>query len=167
MQAAHYYATGSVAWTLGDVVHTMIGGINRKSGVESRIELHPIVATRGPVLPGLVMASTCSLTNEALFKRDRHTCAYCTGVFQDSDLTCDHIVPVSKGGRSTWTNVATTCRRCNSAKGDRTLDQLGWKLAYVPYRPNLYEGMLLRGRKVIACQHDFLKNGLPAHSRLH
>lgn len=78
--AARQYASGAVAWTLGDVVRTMVGGRNRQTGIESRIDLHPIIAIRGPVLPPQVLATPIALTNEALFRRGRHTCGVCAAL---------------------------------------------------------------------------------------
>ena len=51
----------------------------------------------------------------------------------------DHIIPLSKGGRSDWSNLVTACSRCNSSKGSQTLEQLGWKLARPPRAPQRHE----------------------------
>jgi 5-methylcytosine-specific restriction endonuclease McrA len=164
--AACYYATDSVAWTLGDILVTFHGGINRVSGRQSLLELHPIVAVRGSAAKGNLLAAVPNLTNRALFKRDRHTCAYCVQKFPESKLTRDHIVPMSRGGRNAWSNCLSACARCNHLKGARLLHEIGWQPAYIPYIPNHFEGLLLAGRKILGCQHEFLSSGLPAHSRL-
>ena len=49
-----------------------------------------------------------------------------------SDLTVDHIKPVSKGGLWEWSNLVTACNKCNGKKGSKTLKQLGWKLKRIP-----------------------------------
>jgi len=72
--------------------------------------------------------------------RDRHICAYC-GNHAD---TVDHIVPRALGGKNTWENVVAACRRCNSKKGQRTLDELGWTLGHTPYRPRGVSAYLLK-----------------------
>lgn len=64
--------------------------------------------------------------------RDRYSCQYC-GVSQD--LTIDHVVPLSRGGRTTWENVVTACRKCNGRKGSRTPEEAGMRLKTVPRRP--------------------------------
>ena len=46
-QAALYYATDSVAWTVGDVLTTLRGGINTRTGRQSVIDVHPIIAVNG------------------------------------------------------------------------------------------------------------------------
>lgn len=57
---------------------------------------------------------------------------YCGCNGRDTTLTIDHVTPVSKGGRNTWINLVTACMACNQRKGDKTLQQLGWKLRSVP-----------------------------------
>ena len=49
-----------------------------------------------------------------------------------TDLTVDHITPVSKGGLWEWSNLVTACNTCNGRKGSKTLKQLGWKLKKMP-----------------------------------
>lgn len=73
------------------------------------------------------------LSKENIFKRDNHTCAYC-GRFRD--LTIDHIIPKSKGGKDSWDNLISSCFGCNSRKGDRTPEQAGMELLFKPYKPN-------------------------------
>ena len=75
------------------------------------------------------------LLNRAnLFRRDRGQCQYCGSVKQ---LTIDHIIPRSKGGKSSWTNLVTACNRCNVLKGDKTLEQVGMHLRTEPFVPSL------------------------------
>jgi len=52
-------------------------------------------------------------------------CYYCGGVFKPGDLTMDHIVPISRGGRSTKGNVVASCKECNNAK--RHLLPMEWE----------------------------------------
>lgn len=73
------------------------------------------------------------LSRENIFKRDNHTCAYCGS---NKNLTVDHIYPKSKGGKNEWENLITCCFKCNSDKGDRTLEQSGFKLLYTPTKPH-------------------------------
>lgn len=67
-----------------------------------------------------------------LLKRDHHTCQYCGSTKQ---LTIDHVIPVSKGGKHKWDNVVTACERCNQRKGDRTPLQAGMPLLSQPKAP--------------------------------
>ncbi len=72
------------------------------------------------------------LTRKNIMKRDRHICQYC-GV--KSDLTLDHVMPKSRGGKDTWENLVTACNKCNVKKGDRTPDEAKMPLNTTPYRP--------------------------------
>lgn len=67
-----------------------------------------------------------------LLRRDHHTCQYCGHTKQ---LTIDHIIPVSKGGKHKWDNVVTACEKCNQRKGDRTPIQAGMTLQTQPSAP--------------------------------
>ena len=108
-EAAVLYACDCVAWTLGDTFRVMRGGTQRSTGLQSRIALHPIIAVRG-VVPSRAWRITPALTNPKLFARDRNVCAYCGGRFGLEQLTREHIVPVSRGGRDHWMNCITACR---------------------------------------------------------
>lgn len=72
------------------------------------------------------------LTRKNIMKRDRHTCQYC-GV--RSDLTLDHVMPKSRGGKDTWENLVTACNKCNVKKGNRTPVEAKMPLNTNPYRP--------------------------------
>lgn len=73
------------------------------------------------------------LTRQNIFKRDGMTCLYCDS---KRDLTLDHVIPRSKGGKSSWTNLATACKKCNARKGDSTPEQAEMKLRTIPYKPS-------------------------------
>jgi 5-methylcytosine-specific restriction endonuclease McrA len=74
------------------------------------------------------------LNRNNLFRRDRNSCQYCGS---SKHLTIDHVVPKSKGGKTDWKNLVTACLRCNTQKGDRTLEQVGFRLKQQPFRPSL------------------------------
>ncbi len=73
------------------------------------------------------------LTRQNIFKRDGHNCQYCGS---DKDLTLDHLIPRSKGGKSSWNNLVTACKRCNARKGDNKPEESGLKLARPPFKPS-------------------------------
>ncbi len=77
-----------------------------------------------------------AFTRFNLFLRDEFTCQYC-GVRKD--LTFDHVVPRSRGGRTSWENVVAACSRCNLEKGARSLRQAGMTLRRQPRRPGAEE----------------------------
>ena len=108
-----------------------------------------------------------SLERNELFRRDRNMCAYCGEHFKSELLEMEHVLPESRGGQCTWTNIVSACRHCNAAKSDRTPEEACMPLLYVPYVPNIYEGLILQGRKILADQMQYLMQGVPRHSRLH
>lgn len=61
------------------------------------------------------------------------------------DLTLDHVVPVSKGGKNTWENLVTACMVCNQKKGHHSLSKLGWRLKHAPHQPTPYEIGVIMG----------------------
>lgn len=71
-----------------------------------------------------------------LFRRDNYTCQYCGHRKRGEDLTIDHVIPRSKGGRSAWENCVLACVECNVRKGDRLPVQVGMHLLRAPRRPN-------------------------------
>jgi 5-methylcytosine-specific restriction endonuclease McrA len=164
-EAAVLYASDSVAWTLGLPFHVLRGGLQRRTGLQSRIEVHPIVAVRGAV-PSRGWRTSPALSNHKLFARDRHVCAYCGSRFEFQAMTREHIVPTSRGGQDSWMNCITACRPCNGHKGNRLPEEAHMSLLYLPYVPNLHEDMILRGRRIVADQMEFLLACVPRHSRL-
>src|SRR4051812_47603069 len=95
-EAAVIYASDGVAWTLGDPFYVLRGGMQRRTGLQSRIEVHPIIAVRGAV-PVRAWRQTPALSNPKLFVRDRHVCAYCGGDFHLCDLTPGNNTPTAPG----------------------------------------------------------------------
>lgn len=76
-----------------------------------------------------------------LYLRDLYECAYCGTVVNKTTATLDHVIPISRGGKTTWENSVTACGPCNSRKGNR----LDIRPRYKPYAPGYYE--LVRKRK--------------------
>lgn len=165
--AATILCNNNVAWTHGQKIATLHGGMSRLSGSISTLDIPAILATKGVSRRNLA-GGVPSLTNQKLFARDRHLCAYCGEIFTYKELTREHILPVSRGGKNTWMNVVTTCKCCNGRKGNMTLDESGFSLLYLPYEPNWFEDFLLQrgGRKILADQMEFLVGRLPSHSRM-
>lgn len=70
-----------------------------------------------------------------IFARDRDHCQYCGRKFPLPELSIDHVIPRSMGGKSTWDNVVCACTRCNVRKGGRTPKQARMKLIIKPVKP--------------------------------
>ena len=67
--------------------------------------------------------------------RDGFHCQYC-GCADKGELTLDHVLPRSRGGRTSWGNLVAACRRCNNIKGNRTPREAAMTLKRVPRRPD-------------------------------
>lgn len=91
------------------------------------------------------------LTRHNIFKRDNYECQYCG---TSRDLTLDHLIPRSKGGRSIWTNLVTACKSCNSKKGGDSPDSVGMVLSKKPTRPTYAHFLMKSNRQV---REDWLK----------
>lgn len=70
-----------------------------------------------------------------LYRRDGFTCQYCGSQPGTELLSIDHVVPRSRGGRSTWENCVLSCLECNKRKASRSLGEAGLSLLRSPYRP--------------------------------
>ena len=106
------------------------------------------------------------LNSPALFRRDGYLCMYCGQHFRASDLSRDHITPISRGGIDDWNNVVTACKRCNNHKANRSPEQAGLQLLAVPFTPTHAEYIYLKGRRILADQMEFLLAHFPRTSPL-
>jgi len=70
-----------------------------------------------------------------IFARDENRCQYCGGRFPTSELSLDHVIPRSRGGRNTWENVVCSCARCNARKGGRLPEEAALSLYRKPAKP--------------------------------
>jgi len=77
-----------------------------------------------------------AFTRFNVFLRDRFSCQYCTAPFPPQELTFDHVVPRSRGGRTEWTNVVTACGICNLRKGNKSVKEAHMHLLKKPEQPN-------------------------------
>lgn len=74
-------------------------------------------------------------SRQNVFSRDHFRCVYCGNRFKRDQLTLDHIIPRSQGGKSTWDNTVSSCFKCNQRKADRTLKDAGMSLLIQPTKP--------------------------------
>ena len=63
-----------------------------------------------------------------IFLRDNYSCVYCEKQLSTEELSVDHVLPKSRGGKDTWDNLVTACKTCNCAKGDRTPEEAGMEI---------------------------------------
>lgn len=164
-EAVIHYAAGDVRWESGAEVAVFHGGTNAITGDLSVIVVNSIIGTRG--VPNInPFDLKPSLTNAKLFARDRNICAYCGEHFHETELTREHIRPFGQQGIDHWMNVVTSCKSCNHRKGNRTPEQAHMPLLYAPYVPSLWEDFILRNRRILSDQMEFLMAHVPKSSRL-
>jgi len=82
-------------------------------------------------------------SRENVYLRDNHRCQYCGLRCGPRDLTLDHVVPRSLGGKTTWRNVVTACVSCNRRKGRESPEAVGMRLRSVPNKPDWLAPRLL------------------------
>ena len=164
-QAVTHYAADEVRWESGGEVAVFHGGHNAVTGRQSIIRVNSIIGTRGvPRINPFAMRP--ALTNSKLFARDRNVCAYCGQQLHEENLTREHIIPFAQRGVDNWMNVVTACKPCNHRKSHRTPEQAGMPLMYAPYVPSLWEDFILRNRRILVDQMEFLIAHVPRSSRL-
>ena len=82
--------------------------------------------------------------------RDSGKCQYCGISVDRKEATLDHVMPVSKGGKTTWENCVTACAPCNATKADK----VGPKPFVKPYKPDYYNLVNKRKKLAFAVRHD-------------
>lgn len=95
------------------------------------------------------------LSRREIFIRDRFTCQYCGCL--EKDLTVDHIVPRSRGGRHEWTNVVTSCKACNHRKGSKSVQDARMELHTIACEPRPGAYYTIERRLDLRHQPDWLK----------
>lgn len=71
-----------------------------------------------------------------VFLRDKFQCQYCEIKFTQNELSLDHVLPRSRGGKSDWSNIVTSCNPCNNKKADKTPKEARMNLKRAPYEPS-------------------------------
>jgi 5-methylcytosine-specific restriction endonuclease McrA len=83
-----------------------------------------------------------------LLLRDLYTCQYCSETFNSKELTIDHVIPISLGGKTSWNNCVTACSACNSKKGNKL-----WKPKRLPSHPDYWKLVTNAKRTVVTIHH--------------
>ena len=78
---------------------------------------------------------TVKFNRRNIFARDHNQCQYCGKRFATTELSLDHIIPRSQGGRTNWENIVCACVDCNVRKGGRTPKQAHMTLIRKPEKP--------------------------------
>ena len=127
-------------WSWQDAIKAVcLDRVNVISSYDTRVHspsmdmtLPSVVALRDYIRPQLYPA----FTRFNVFLRDRFSCQYCG---EKGDLTFDHLIPRSKGGRTTWQNVVTACSVCNLAKANRLPREIGMYPRQAPFQPSVHD----------------------------
>jgi 5-methylcytosine-specific restriction endonuclease McrA len=86
---------------------------------------------------------TARFSRKNIFLRDDFTCQYCGKHFEPRQLTCDHILPRSRGGKAEWTNMVTSCVPCNLKKGDKLPEEVDMRPRKTASRPTGFHVLML------------------------
>lgn len=106
-----------------------------------KMALPSVVALKSYVKPPQYPA----FTRFNLFLRDEFSCQYCGDATHRNDLTFDHLIPRSRGGRTTWENVVAACSPCNLAKANKMPHKSNIWPKQAPFRPTAHQ-LLANGR---------------------
>ena len=164
--AMNLISRGAVQTSFGETALVLRGGTNAITGKQSIMEVGSIlvVETKSYTVRDFRYAP---YERELLFKRDRCICAYCAQEYRASQLEVEHVRPQCQGGLTVWENLVSSCHACNQRKGGRTPEQAHMELAYLPYAPERHEWLIMKNRRILGDQMDFLMTRVPEHSRLH
>lgn len=116
-----------------------------------------IVALKMFVRGRKIFRTPAALSQRNLFIRDGYTCQYCnrpkSQLRSFEFLTRDHVIPESRGGKSTWDNLVTACSTCNNKKADTNLEDTNMTLLKVPTTPTLFELWMKNTQKKLSLHH--------------
>ena len=79
-----------------------------------------------------------------IYARDGYRCQYCGAQCSIDELTYDHVIPRSRGGRTTWENIVSCCYSCNAKKANRTPGEARMALRSIPARPTWIPAVQIR-----------------------
>ena len=129
-EGGSFYTFGFEEWR--DFSSTSTAGISFISTISYRIQVPRVIML---MLYDRLPPRRIKFTRRNIYLRDNNTCQYCGKKLSTDKLNLDHVVPLSRGGRNTWTNVVCSCIPCNMRKGNKTLRQSKMRLIRKPTRP--------------------------------
>ncbi|MGA7613823.1 MAG: HNH endonuclease [Thermoanaerobaculia bacterium] len=125
---------------------------------------HVTTPTRQIVVPEVIQLLTfdrmprqeVKFSRGNIYLRDGNRCQYCGKRFSSSELSLDHVVPISRGGKSTWDNVVCACLPCNVRKGNKLPSECGLQPIKRPEKPRWHPLRQLTGRHLPETWKNFL-----------
>lgn len=116
--------------------------MNQKATIIAADAEHPVIGSTGEWdRPSVIIlrryvrvpsGRSVPVSRRGVLRRDAHRCAYCGA----SASTIDHVQPRSRGGKDSWENLVACCLKCNNLKGDKTPQEMNWKLLFAPKPPH-------------------------------
>jgi 5-methylcytosine-specific restriction endonuclease McrA len=82
-------------------------------------------------------------TRRNIYEHYNYHCVYCGKKYSSSDLNLEHVLPRSRGGKTSWDNIVTSCIPCNLKKGSKLPEEAGMKLLMKPTKPKWRGGISL------------------------
>ena len=130
-------------WSWQDAVKAIFrGSVNVVSEYDTKVRAPnfemklPSVLALKEFVP---MGRSPAFTRFNVFLRDRWDCQYCGDHFKTHELTFDHVIPRSRGGKTSWENIVAACRDCNSLKGNYMPHEVHMYPVREPRRPSVHE----------------------------
>ena len=93
----------------------------------------------------LIYKNKVPFSKRNIMVRDNFKCAYCGS---SSNLTIDHVVPTSQGGKNEFENCVTSCQPCNNKKGNRTPSEAKMFMNKRPYAPTISEFIRMKMKQL-------------------
>ena len=103
---------------------------------EGEIVTHVPLVMRLIKIIRMIYKNKVPFSKKNVFVRDKHKCAYCGS---GRELTVDHIMPASRGGKTNFDNCITACKPCNNKKDRKTPSEAKMYLSHQPYAPTISE----------------------------
>lgn len=101
----------------------------------------------------MVYKNRVPYTKKNVMIRDSYSCMYCGST--GTKLTIDHVIPVSRGGKTSFENCVAACRGCNTYKDSRKPSEANMYLISLPYAPTISEFFMMKCKQLKI--HDYLK----------
>lgn len=117
--------------------------------VDTEYKLPAVIRTFNYVKP---VINSCSVNKTLLYKRDNGRCQYCNKSIKKLEATLDHVIPKSRGGGNSWTNLVISCYSCNNSKGNKTPSEAGMRLLKAPKTPSY----LIESKEIPSLWLDYL-----------
>lgn len=91
-------------------------------------------------------ATDVKFTRRNIYEHYRYRCCYCGKQCSTAELNLDHVIPRSRGGKTSWDNIVTSCIPCNLKKADKLPGEAGMRMLATPTKPNWRGNLALLAR---------------------